>query len=367
MSDAADHEYMAQALALAQRGLYTTTPNPRVGCVIVQGDAVVGEGWHERAGGAHAEAAALAAAGERARGATMFVTLEPCHHHGRTPPCDAAVIAAGIKRVVIALRDPDPRTSGQGIAALAGAGITVETGALESEAHELNIGFVSRHVRGRPWVRMKVAASLDGKTALLNGSSRWLTGEAARTDGHRWRARACAVLTGIGTVRDDDPQLTVRNVPTSRQPLRIVVDSRLEIAPGARILAGGGALIVCAKEDKATMTQLGRSGAEVIVVPDTTGTAPGKVGLAALLETLGRRGINELHVEAGYKLNGSLIAAGCVDELVVYLAPCLLGDRSRGMADMAALTDLGARHALTIRDVAKIGADIRVIARTIKD
>ena len=352
---------MAKALQLAQRGLYTTTPNPRVGCVIVRDGTVVGEGWHERAGAPHAEVNALQAAGERARGATAYVTLEPCHHHGRTPPCDEALIAAGIKRVVAAMRDPDPRTAGQGTERILRAGIEVATGVLESEARELNIGFVSRVTRGRPWTRMKIAASLDGKTALNNGRSQWITGEAARHDGHHWRARACAVLTGIGTVRDDDPQLTVREVSTTRQPLRVVVDSRLEIPPTARILAGGGVLIACAVGDKLKSAQMQERGAEVIVIPN----AAGKVDLPALMQELGRRGINELHVEAGCKLNGSLLSEGCVDELLVYLAPHLLGDRARGMADLPELTDLGGRRVLKFADTSAVGDDIRIIARVV--
>jgi diaminohydroxyphosphoribosylaminopyrimidine deaminase/5-amino-6-(5-phosphoribosylamino)uracil reductase len=363
MTNAADHEFMVRALQLAQRGLYTTTPNPRVGCVIVRDGEVVGEGWHERAGGAHAEVNALQAAGARARGATAYVSLEPCHHHGRTPPCDEALIAAGVTRVVAAMRDPDPRTAGRGLDRMQQAGIEVVAGLLENEAREINIGFVSRATRGRPWSRMKIAASLDGKTALNNGKSQWITGAAARRDGHHWRARACAVLTGIGTVRDDDPQLTVRDVATSRQPLRVVVDSRLEIPLSARILAGGGVLIACAREDKTKSAQLRDLGAEVIVMPDLSRAAPGKVDLPALMRELGRRGINELHVEAGCKLNGSLIDEGCIDELLVYLAPLLLGEHARGMAELPELTDLSARRALIIKEVQAVGTDIRIIAR----
>ena len=354
----ADHEFMARALQLAERGAYTTTPNPRVGCVIVRDGVAVGEGWHERAGGPHAEVLALQVAGNRARGATAYVTLEPCHHHGRTPPCDEALVAAGITRVVAAMADPDPRTAGQGIARLKAAGITVSTGVLENEARGINSGFVSRVTRGRPWTRMKIAASLDGKTALGNGKSQWITGEAARNDGHRWRARACAVLTGIGTVLDDDPRLTVRAVATPRQPLRVVIDSRLETPPSARIQEGGGALIACAVADEARAAKLRDRGAEIVVIPN----AAGKVELPALMQELGRRSVNELHVEAGHKLNGSLISAGCVDELLLYLAPCLIGDRAHGMANLPELTDLAGRCALTIGDVRMIGADIRIMA-----
>ena len=359
MITAADTDYMARALQLAQRGLYTTTPNPRVGCVIVRDGAVVGEGWHARAGGPHAEVNALEAAGARARGAVAYVSLEPCHHHGRTPPCDQALITAGVRRVVAAMRDPDPRTAGQGMECIERAGIEVATGVLESEARELNIGYVSRVTRGRPWARMKIAASLDGKTALNNGKSQWITGEAARRDGHHWRARACAVLTGIGTVRDDDPQLTVREISTSRQPLRVVVDSRLEISLTARVFAGGGVLVACAAGNETKIAQLRDQGAEVIVMPN----AAGKVALPALMRELGRREINELHIEAGCKLNGSLLNEGCIDELLVYLAPCLLGERARGMADLPELADLNARRALNINDMRAVGSDIRIIAR----
>ena len=359
MSNATDNEWMARALQLAQRGLYTTTPNPRVGCLIVRDGAVVGEGWHERAGAPHAEINALAAAGERARGATAYVTLEPCHHYGRTPPCDEALIAAGITRVVAAMRDPDPRTAGLGLERIIQAGVAVASGVLEAEARELNIGFVARLTGGRPWVRMKIAASLDGKTALSNGKSRWITGEAARSDGHHWRARACAVLTGIGTVRDDDPQLTVRAVETPRQPRRVVVDSRLETPLTARVLAGGGTLIACAIENAAKIAQLRDQGAEVIVMPN----AAGKVELPALMQELGRREINELHVEAGCKLNGSLINEGCVDELLLYFAPCLIGDQARGMADLPELANLNERRALTINETRMVGGDLRILAR----
>ncbi len=349
---------MARALLLAERGLYTTTPNPRVGCVIARDGAVAGEGWHERAGGPHAEIVALHAAGDRARGATAYVTLEPCHHQGRTPPCDEALIAAGIARVVAAMQDPDPRTAGQGMARLKAAGVAVETGVLENEAIAVNRGFISRVTRGRPWARLKIAASLDGRTALMNGSSQWITGEAARNDAHHWRARACAVLTGIGTVRDDDPRLTVRAVATTRQPLRVVIDSRLELPPRARILEGGGVLIACAAADAAKAARLRDAGAEIVVMPNATG----KVDLPALMQELGRRDINELHIESGHKLNGSLLNEGCVDELLLYLAPCLIGDHARGMADLPELADLAARRALRIDELRMVGGDIRIIA-----
>lgn len=361
MSTAEDHRHMVRALELAQRGLYTTTPNPRVGCVIVRGGEVVGEGWHEKAGAPHAEVNALRAAGASARGATVYVSLEPCAHHGRTPPCSDALIAAGIARVVVAMRDPNPQVAGRGLRALEDAGIATGCGVLEDEARELNIGFVSRMTRGRPWVRMKLAASLDGKTALLNGKSQWITGAAARRDGHLWRARACAVLTGIGTVKDDDPQLTVREVETPRQPLRIIVDSRLETPLGAKILAGGGTLVVGAVADSVRMDALEAAGAEVLMLPN----AAGKVELGELMRELARREINEVHVEAGFKLNGSLLQEGCVDELVVYLAPHLMGDAARGMFNLPELKDLDGRRQLNIRDLRMIGGDIRITARVL--
>jgi len=362
MFTADDHRYIARALELAHKGLYTTAPNPRVGCVIVRGEKVVGEGWHEKAGAPHAEINALAVAGAQAAGATAYVSLEPCVHHGRTPPCTDALIAARVSRVVAAMPDPNPQVAGKGLAALKGAGIAAESGILENEARELNIGFVSRMTRGRPWVRVKIAASLDGKTALMNGRSQWLTGAAARRDGHEWRARACAVLTGIGTVRDDDPQLTVRDVATPRQPLRVIVDSRLETPPTAKVLAGGGTLVAAAVRDDARERALRDKGAEVVVLPN----AAGKVELGELMRELGRRGINEVHVEAGCKLNGSLLREGLVDELVLYLAPHLIGDAARGMFDLPRLEDLGGRHELKIHDLRMVGDDIRVIARAVK-
>ena len=272
MFRAADHEFMARALALAERGLLTTTPNPRVGCVLVRDGVIVGEGWHLRAGEPHAEAHALLAAGDTAKGATAYVTLEPCSHHGRTPPCCEALQAAGVVRVIAAMQDPNPLVAGQGLAWLRDAGVETAVGLMETEARELNIGFVSRMARGRPWLRLKAAISLDGRTALTNGESQWITGPDARRDGHRWRARACAILTGIGTVRDDDPQLNVREVETSRQPLRVVVDSHLEMRPDARILQGGGRVLVVAAVDDALQAHvLESAGAEVICLPNDAG------------------------------------------------------------------------------------------------
>jgi len=358
---AADHTFMARALQLAQRGLYGTTPNPRVGCVIVREGRVIGEGWHEKAGLPHAEAVALneiVGAGGAAKGATAYVTLEPCSHFGRTPPCADALIEAGVVRVVVAMPDPNPLVAGQGLARLAKAGIEVASGLLAAEAQELNIGFVSRMTRGRPWLRLKVAASLDGKTALNNGLSQWITGPDARRDAHTWRARSCAVLTGIGTVKDDNPRLTVRDVPTTRQPLRVVIDSRLETPPDAAVLEGGNVLIAAAQDNERGGALRAR-GAEIVILPN----ARGKVELADLMQELGRRGINEVLAEAGTRLNGSLLREGCVDELLIYQAPILLGDAARGMFGLAELTDLAGAMRLNIIERRSVGADFRIRAR----
>ncbi len=359
MFTSADRDFMRRALALAGRGLFTTTPNPRVGCVVVRDGTIVGEGFHERAGEAHAEVSALRAAGDRAAGATVYVNLEPCNHHGRTPPCVDTLLAAEVERVVVAMGDPNPKVSGRGFAALRAAGIAVDAGLLEDEARELNVGFTSRMTRGRPWVRLKVAASLDAKTALASGESRWITGAEARRDGHRWRARACAILTGIGTVRDDDPQLTVREVETPRQPLRVLVDSRLEVPLTARILEGGNVLVAAAVDDRARIERLRERGAEVVVLPN----ASGKVELAELVRELGRRALNEVHVEAGFRLNGSLVAAGVVDELLVYLAPKVLGETGRGMFHLPAIERLADARRLSLVDVAQPGDDVRLRLR----
>jgi diaminohydroxyphosphoribosylaminopyrimidine deaminase / 5-amino-6-(5-phosphoribosylamino)uracil reductase len=359
MFSAADRDFMRQALELARRGLYTTTPNPRVGAVIVKDGAVLGTGWHEKAGLPHAEALALKAAGESARGATLYLNLEPCSHHGRTPPCADAIVATGVKRVVAAMQDPNPKVAGAGFAKLRAAGVEVEHGLMEDEARELNIGFVARMTRGRPWVRMKIAASLDGRTALANGKSQWITGEEARADGHRWRARACAILTGHGTVRDDDPQLNVRGVDTPRQPLRIVVDSRFETPLSARVLKGGKTLVAGAVNEAARIAALEKAGADTVVIPNDRG----KVELFKLMEELARRELNEIHVEGGTKLNGSLLQAGVVDELLVYLAPCVIGDSGRGMFDLPELTELSRSTALKIRDFERVGEDLRIVAR----
>ena len=354
-----DREWMSRALALAEQGLYTSTPNPRVGAVVVNDGLVVGEGFHERAGEPHAEVHALRAARGRAQGATLYVTLEPCSHHGRTPPCTSAVIDAGITRVVVAMQDPNPRVSGDGFAALRGAGITVDVGFMEDEARELNLGFVSRMVRGRPWVRMKVAATLDGRTALANRQSQWITGEAARADGHAWRARACAVLSGFGTVRDDNPRMDVRHVQTTRQPMKVLVDSGLETPVASRLFDSGPVLVYGARDNSAGAAALEARGAKIVRMPN----ARGKVDLPRMLEDLAVRGVNELHVEAGTRLNGSLLADGCVDELLVYLAPKLIGNAGLGMFDLPELKVLAEARELVFRQVQPVGDDLRILAR----
>lgn len=357
----ADHEFMSHALALAARAMTTAPPNPRVGCVIVRDGRVLGEGWTQPPGSNHAEIEALLDArrgGHDVRGATVYVSLEPCSHFGRTPPCATALIEARVGRVIAAVEDPNPLVAGGGLEMLRSAGIDVRCGLLEQEAAELNAGFFSRMQRGRPWVRMKIAASLDGKTALENGVSRWITSEDARRDGHAWRARACAVLTGIGTVQADNPRLDVRLVETSRQPLRVLVDSRLDVDPAARLFEGSGAVLVAAAGGGARADALRSRGIEVIDMPD----ADGKVDLAALMRELARRQVNEVHVEAGYRLNGSLVKAGIVDELLVYLAPLLIGE-AQGMVHLPALSDLAHARRLEFREAVPVGGDVRLRAR----
>ena len=357
---------MALALAWAAKAMSSSAPNPRVGCVLVRDGRVIGAGHTQPVGQAHAEVMALrdaAARGEASAGATAYVTLEPCNHYGRTPPCSQALVQAGLARVVAAIADPNPLVAGKGLAALTAAGIDVACGLMAEQAQALNIGFFSRMQRGLPWVRLKTAASLDGMTALDDGRSRWITGPAARADGHAWRARACAILTGVGTVKADDPQLTARGVDAPRQPRRVIVDSRLDISPGARVLTGEPCWIAAAVADPAKASALQAAGHDVIVLPGPDG----KVDLAALLRELGRREINELHVEAGFRLNGSLIRAGCVDELLVYLAPTLLG-QAQGMFALAAPADLERsltceRRRLAFHEVRQIGDDLRILAR----
>ena len=356
-------DYQRQAIALAGSASYLTAPNPRVGCLLVsQEGRVVGQGHTQKAGQAHAEVMAIRDAANRGAsvvGATAYVTLEPCSHHGRTGPCCEALISAGIRKAVISIKDPNPLVAGQGIARLRAAGIAIEVGPCAFESRELNIGFFSRMIRKSPWVRMKVAASLDGKTALPNGVSQWITSDAARADGHAWRARSCAVLTGIGTVLADNPRLDVRLVDTPRQPHLVVVDSRLETPLDANLFIAGRAVYIYAAEQNHTKkSALEARGATVIHLPG----ANGKVDLAAMLRDLALLEINELHVEAGEKLNGSLVREGLVDEFVVYLAPKLLG-QGQGMASFGPLTDLADAQSLEFQSVDRLEPDLRIVAR----
>ena len=414
---------MARALDLARRGLYSTAPNPRVGCVIARGERVVGEGWHRYAGEPHAEVHALAATGGDSRGATAYVTLEPCRHTGRTGPCTRALIEAGVAKVVAAMPDPDPRATGRGFAELAEAGIEVETGLMEASARALNRGFVSRHERGRPWARCKLAATLDGRTATAAGESRWITGEAARADVHRLRAQAGAVLTGIGTLLADDPRLDARMedtgclAPPMRPPMRVIVDSRLRTPPAARALSAPGDILIAtiggggatggigttdgdgtegpiaggivgetgyalaatvdgdeepldggiAREPgdalattigAARMRALVEAGAEIVPLPDVGG----RVSLPALMAALAGRGVNEVHTECGPTLAGALLESALIDEIVVYLAPALLGDAARGMFTLPEVAAMRDRIGLEITCVARLGADLRIDA-----
>ena len=363
--------FINQALAQATQSLLLTAPNPRVGCVIASPTGqVLGQGHTQRAGGPHAEIMAMRdahAKGNSVKGATTYVTLEPCAHHGRTGPCCDALIAAGIKRVVATNTDPNPLVAGQGFARLRAAGIDVDVLApddpLAIQARELNIGFFSRMVRKKPWVRMKIAASLDGQTALQNGVSQWITSDAARADGHAWRARACAVLTGIGTVLADNPKLDVRLVDTPRQPHLAVIDSRLETPLDASIfIASRACYIYTAVQNGEKMAALKARGVTVICMPGQTPGTEAKVDLNAMLFDLAKREINELHVEAGHKLNGSFIREGLVDEFLVYLAPRLLG-LGQGMASFGPLATLGDAINLNFQSVEQVGADLRVLAR----
>ena len=444
--NATDRRHMARALDLARRGLYSTGPNPRVGCVIARGGRVVGEGWHRYAGEPHAEIHALAAAGGDSRGATAYVTLEPCRHTGRTGPCTRALIEAGVAKVVAAMPDPDPRVAGRGFAELAEAGIEVETGLMEASARSLNRGFVSRHERGRPWVRCKLAATLDGRTATATGESRWITGEAARADVHRLRARADAVLTGIGTLLSDDPRLDARVedvraedarmedartedtgclAPPMQPPMRVIVDSRLRTPPAARALSAPGTVLIAtiggagatgdigtlgggrttgddgaegpvgggitresghilaatsggaaaegsivggiagelgdtlaATAGAARARALVEAGVEIVPLPDVGG----RVSLPALMAVLAGRGVNEVHTECGPTLAGALLESGLVDEIVVYLAPALLGDAARGMFTLPGVAAMRDRLRLEITGVARLGADLRIDA-----
>jgi diaminohydroxyphosphoribosylaminopyrimidine deaminase / 5-amino-6-(5-phosphoribosylamino)uracil reductase len=368
---AIDHAHMAQALRLAERGLFTTAPNPRVGCVIAQGETVLGSGWHRRAGGPHAEVFALAEAGERARGATAYVTLEPCAHFGRTPPCADALIAAGIARVVIGHEDPFAEVSGRGIGTLREAGICVESGLMAAAARELNRGFLSRVERCRPWLRLKLAMSLDGRTALANGESKWITGEPARTDVQRWRARSAAIMTGIGTVLADDPRLTVRLPPSAQDanddapapaPLRVVLDRRLQTPEGAKLLDGSvPTLILHGGDVQMPDRRFERVELAAVEIRDD------RLDLPSVLANLASRQVNEIQLEAGATLSGALLAEGLVDELLLYVAPVLLGDAARPLLALPALGDMAARWKLGIVDQRMLGQDWRLLLRPLED
>ena len=364
-----DYRFMARALRLAERGLYTTDPNPRVGCVLVRQGQVVGEGWHRRAGEPHAERNALAAARDGARGATAYVTLEPCSHHGRTPPCSQGLIDAGVSRVVAAMPDPNPLVAGEGLAMLGAAGIGTEVGLLQSDAEALNPGFLQRMRHGRPYVRCKLAMSLDGRTAMASGESQWITGAAARRDVQLLRARSSAILTGIGSVLADNPSMNVR-LPVGdlhgvesddylRQPLRVVMDTRLRTPPRARMLGlDGDTLIVCGEGASAdTEAELRAAGADVLRLPQLGG----RIDLSGVMRALASHGVNELLIESGATLAGSALQAGLVDELIVYMAPNLMGDAARGLVRLPGLELLAERVGLQFRDVRRVGEDLRVV------
>ncbi|WP_062307901.1 bifunctional diaminohydroxyphosphoribosylaminopyrimidine deaminase/5-amino-6-(5-phosphoribosylamino)uracil reductase RibD [Polynucleobacter sinensis] len=365
MYSAVDHQFMSQALAEAQKSLYLSNPNPRVGCVIVKQDQVIGVGHTQKVGGPHAEVQALAnvkAQGFDPRGSTVYVTLEPCNHTGRTPPCVDALIAAQPAKVIVAMSDPNPLVGGKGLERLKAAGIDVRCGLLEQEAHALNRGFISRMTRGLPWVRMKIAASLDGKTALPNGQSQWITNALSRADGHHWRAQACAILTGVGTVKEDDPTLNVRDVETERQPWKVIVDSKLETPLNAKVLdaAESGVILICASLDLPQAQEKAKAlqaqGVEVIAMAN----AHGKVDLPKLFAYLAQeRHMNEIHIEAGFKLNGSLLREDCVDELLLYYAPFFMGE-GMGMANTSPLSELKQRQDWQIIDQCAFGSDLRL-------
>jgi diaminohydroxyphosphoribosylaminopyrimidine deaminase/5-amino-6-(5-phosphoribosylamino)uracil reductase len=357
-----DHAFMARAIALTERGRDTATPNPAVGCVIVKGGRVIGEGWHEKAGGPHAEVRALESASESPEGATVYVSLEPCGHQGRTPPCADALIRAKVARVVAAIEDPNPLVHGAGANRLRDAGIPVQIGLMAAQAEEAHIGFLARMRRGRPWMRIKMAQSLDGRIALANGESRWITGEPARRDVHALRARSCAILSGIGTILRDNPDLTVRYVECKRQPRRVLIDSKLEVPLESKILGGEPPIVFTVTGDARKRTALKDLGVEVVQAPEDRYKS-GKTDLAAIAKELAARGFNEVTVETGSKLSGSLLAAGVIDELVLYYAPKILGDKAQGMFDLPEMTRLEQALVPRITDVRTVGEDLRVVAR----
>ena len=361
-----DRFAMNRALVLAARGLETTHPNPRVGCVIAQGTKIIGEGWHERAGEAHAEVAALAAvrdAGLSATGSTVYVTLEPCSHYGRTPPCTDALIAAGVARVVYSVQDPNPEVSGRGAELLRQAGIATDSGLMEAESVDLNIGYMKRRTYGRPWVRLKLAMSLDGRTALANGASQWITGEASRADVQHWRARSSAVMTGVGTVLADDPRLNVRLTPEKPdnepwQPLRVVLDTRLRTPRDSRLFATGGEVLILTED-----ATRGAAFAEMGVMVEAIPASHGRLDLSAAIDRMGELEVNELLVEAGPTLSGELLRQGLVDELLLYVAPKLLGPQGLPLVDLPELSDLQDALGFTVAGVQRLEDDLRLRLR----
>ena len=369
MSNVSDHRYMARALALAYRGLFTTAPNPRVGCVIVRKGCIVGEGWHERAGSAHAEINALTQAGEKAHGATAYLTLEPCCHEGRTPPCTDSLIQAGVRRVVVAMSDPNPRVAGRGLQQLAAMGIEIHEGIGRDEAEELNPGFIMRMKHGRPFVRCKIAMSTDGRTAMASGESRWITGLAARRDVQYFRARSSVVLTGSGTVSMDDPSLTVRHEDleahspgaevTPDQPVRVVLDTSLKIPIQSKLLSLPGRTIIATGATRQQPTHhFARPGVDVMELP----MEHGRIALRALMNVLAGEEANEVLLEAGPTLNGAMLQAGLIDELVIYTAPVLMGSEARGLFDLPGLERMSQRVRLNIKDIRAVGEDWRITA-----
>ena len=360
---ASEHEFMARALRLAKRGLYTTDPNPRVGCVLVKDDRIVGEGWHVVAGGPHAEINAINDAGAvHARGATAYVTLEPCCYQGRTPPCTDALIKAGIARVIVAMEDPNPRVTGKGLQALKEAGNEIESGLLEQQAKALNPGYIQRMRGSRPFVRSKLAMSLDGRTAMADGDSKWITSPAAREDVHRLRARSSAIMTGISTVLNDDPSLTVRAVEVETQPMRVVIDTHLSMPLTARMLSLPGRTLVMTCRDQDGDTRLQQAGAEVIYMTQFGAS----VDLVAVLEYLAQQEVNEVLLEAGATLSGAMLKAGLIDEIVIYMAPILMGDSARSLFNLPQLKSMDQRIELDIIEQRAVGKDWRITARVIQ-
>ena len=356
---ASDHSFMAHALRLAEQGLYISMPNPRVGCVIVKNGEIVGEGAHLKAGEPHAEVLALRQAGEQAKGATAYVTLEPCSHFGKTPPCADALVQAGVAKVIAAMQDPNPLVAGQGLARLSGQGIEVASGLMQAQVEALNLGFISRMIKNMPFVRSKIAASLDGKTALENGTSQWVTGEAARRDVQHWRARSCAIMTGVGTVLQDNPSLTVRDIALERQPLRVVVDSHLRTPVNAKVLQNGRTLIAFALDSEDKAEALFEAGVELLCIPNEAD----KVCLKTLLSHLASNEINEVMVEGGEGLNGAMLAQGLIDELLIYYAPKIMGSAAKSMFSMPPFANMNQALNLQVLDVRQFGDDIRMRAK----